>query len=240
MVWGLGPAITAAAGGAAQTGFGALSGGGFSLGGLGSLAGGLSGLFGGGPSMRDPYAELYGANILQNVQDDISRTYSRAGSLAREKGEAGIQGAREARRSVDQTGRSSRRDILETGAQSGAAASQDMSRRGLGNTTAMQGAQRAVASDTSRNLSALDSALAGLYADLDLAEGQAEQMMYGDLANLAVQEQGAMASQYYDPYLSLFSFVPQTGRMSQYANLAAVPDYDFSGLGLALDDLFGG
>lgn len=204
---------------------------------LASTGASLFSAFSGGGSNRDPYAELYGANALNNIRGEIDSTFARASSLAEQKGQAGIQGAREARRSVDQIGSSSRQDILARGEQTGAAVTQDMARRGLANTTATAGAQRAVASDTSRNLTALDSALADLYADLDLAEGQAEAQMFGDLADVELGRNSALAGQYWNPWLQLWSGI---GGSAGYGVASLGEPLDFSGLQTGLEGILEG
>jgi hypothetical protein len=154
---------------------------------------------------RDTVSEGYAQDFLPQIRAMLESSYSRAGALTQERGEAGIQGAREARREVDLVGRGTRRDIMDESTRAGASASSDMANRGLGNTTVAQNAQRSVATDTSRNLTALDSALASLYADLDIAEADAEQQMLGELANIEAAQNQAMFEQYWSPNLGVFA-----------------------------------
>ena len=206
------------------------------LGGGSLLGGALSG--GGGPDAG--LAQFYGTSILDDRRKMMNSLFSQAGGLVAQKGAAGIQAAKEARRSVDAQGRGARRDILDNQQRMSSGVASDLQGRGLSNTTVGANLQRGVASDTSRQLSQLDSALAGLYADLDLQEGAARQQMFGEQADLALQRYSAESGDYFDVMLQLFSGtggglnIPTSG--SSFGD-----PLDLSGIGTALSDKpFGG
>jgi hypothetical protein len=87
-----------------------------------------------------------------------------------------------------------KRDVRERGQQTFARGSQDLSRRGLGNTTITGGLHRGVNEDTSRQLGRLTGQEAGQRASVYGQLGAQEANLYGMLSQIYGQQTGAQTA----------------------------------------------
>jgi hypothetical protein len=87
-----------------------------------------------------------------------------------------------------------KRDVRERGEQTFARGSQDLSRRGLGNTTITGGLHRGVGEDVNRHMGRLTGMEAGQRANVFGRLGQQESGLYGMLANIYGQQAGAQTA----------------------------------------------
>jgi hypothetical protein len=89
---------------------------------------------------------------------------------------------------LDQTYGAERRAVQERGQQTFAQGSQDLSRRGLGNTTITGGLRRGVGEDVNRGMGQLAAAQAGQQANLYSGWGGQQSGLYGRLAGIYGQQ----------------------------------------------------
>lgn len=93
-------------------------------------------------------------------------------------------------------GQSAKTDINTRGTQQLANSQQSLASRGLYNTTAFDAASRGIHADTSRALASVDESIAGLLANLQVSQGQAQAGAYGAMGQLQQNQFGSLAGLY--------------------------------------------
>jgi hypothetical protein len=108
-------------------------------------------------------------------------------------------------RALSEAGRmggASRRAALELGQQQTGAAQQSAISRGFSG-AGTTGAAGQIASQTARNIAAINEQMGRLYTSLNVGRGEAEAAGRGSLAELSLRRFGAEKESYYDPLYNL-------------------------------------
>lgn len=150
------------------------------------------GLFSSSKKYRTTRKRLKGA--LEQIGTKQDQTFANQ-IQALQSALAAVQGRTDqAGQELSKTYGAQRRDVRERGQQTFAAGSQDLARRGLGNTTITGGLHRGVGEGVSRELGRLSASEAGQRANLFTGLGGAEGDLYSRLAGIYGQQAGAQTA----------------------------------------------
>lgn len=108
-------------------------------------------------------------------------------ALARQATQQQLGGFDAAKREASRLGRTSKQSVMDRETQQLGRAAQTLADRNMGSLTIGQNLNRGIASDTNRELSAIDEGLAGMFGDLAMGRAGAEAAGTQALANLAGQ-----------------------------------------------------
>lgn len=108
-------------------------------------------------------------------------------ALSRQATSQMLGGFDAAKREASRLGRGAKQGALDRETQQYGRAAQNLANRGLGSTTISSNLNRGIASDTNRELSAIDEGLAGLFGDLARGRAGVEAQGTANLADLAGQ-----------------------------------------------------
>ena len=126
--------------------------------------------------------------LLGDIQSKQDQAYQQQHLQLQNAIESVNQKNTQALGALDKTYGSERRAVQERGQQTFAQGSQDLSRRGLGNTTITGGLHRGVGEDVNRGMGQLASAQAGQQANLYSGWGGQQAGLYGALAGIYGQQ----------------------------------------------------
>ena len=150
--------------------------------GAGLLSSGLGAFGGGGDYYRTTRARING--LFRQLLGEQAAGFSLAEDAYTQALESIRGGFESGKKQLSRYGDASRRGTLEREQQKLGAMDQTLSQSGLYNTTARASGQMGIQGQTDRELQDIDQMLAGLFADLEIGQGQAEAGVWGQIGGL--------------------------------------------------------